>query len=96
MHQAASISSSECFLETLAIGELAAVPSKFKLVQISRQMPFTHMMERADDAAFQKAVIALGKVGMEDDRTHKCFAVVNGIMRGEVFFNAVIGDFRRL
>ena|ERR1700730_2188228 len=81
----------KCFLETLAVGEFAAVPSKFKLLQISRQMLFTHMVESADDAALQKGVITLGKVGMEDDRAHERFAMVNCIMRGEVFFNAVIG-----
>lgn len=49
-------------------------------------MLIANVMERADDAALEKAVIAFRKVRVKDHATHKRLAVVNRVVAVEVLF----------
>ena len=60
-----------------AVAQLARVPAHVKFGEIAMQVPVRDVVEGADDSALERAVIALGEVGMEDDPPDERLGVIH-------------------
>ena len=70
------------------------IPTAIKFSQIARKMLVADMVERADNAALQQAVIALSKVRVHDDTTNERLAVIDCMMSSKMLSGTLIGQVR--